>query len=135
MAVRVPYQIFLGQSADLLPHIQRHDADAVEWRTVDQLGADHGVDQHMLFRIERAVDLKALEEQRRGREANHLRPWQVRWHADRTDSATCDREAARVLGKPKPAFDAPCLRTRHVAGHVLYLGICFKYIHKTVLVV
>src|SRR5689334_339749 len=41
-----------------------HHANAVEGRAVDQLGADHGVDQNVLFCIHGAMNLEGLEEQR-----------------------------------------------------------------------
>jgi hypothetical protein len=47
-----------------LPHPHWHNADTVEWRAIDQLCAHDGVDQHILLRIDRTMDLKRLEEQR-----------------------------------------------------------------------
>ena len=44
--------------------VDRHHTDTVERRAVDQLRADHGINQHILFLIDRPVNLKALEEQR-----------------------------------------------------------------------
>ena len=41
----------------------RHNADAVERRTIDQLRAYDGVDQHVLLRIDRTMDLERFEEQ------------------------------------------------------------------------
>jgi hypothetical protein len=40
----------------------RHDADTVERRAIDQFRAYDSVDQHILLRIDGAMDLERLEE-------------------------------------------------------------------------
>ena len=95
-----------GIAARVSARCHRHDADAVERRAVDQLRADDGVDQDVLLRIDGAMDLECLEEQRGGREGDHLGLRQSLRHGDGTDRAAGDREAARVFGKSETTLDA-----------------------------
>jgi len=73
---------------DKLSNARRHDADAVERRTIDQLRAHDGVDQYVLLRIDGAVDLERLEEQRGRSECDHLGLRQSRRHRNRPDRTT-----------------------------------------------
>src|SRR6185437_3421377 len=106
------------------PRHDRHRADGVRRRAIDDLRTDREVDQRVVRAVGYPVDPRRLEEDARLLAEHLVVLGELRQlDGDRADLAAGDGEVRRILVEPQRLTPAALARLRYVTGDARHLGV------------